>query len=497
MLRRFEVNVGNQEDGDLLPQLDRLDIGTFLVEQEGGHINRHLRMHRRGVVLHGFLFKDAQDMQGGGFGAANVARARAARAGDVAGLGECRAQALARQFEQAEAADLAGLHARAVEAQRLADAVLDFALIALIFHVDEVDDDQAAEVAQAQLPGDFFGGFEVGLECGFLDVGTTCRAAGVHIDRYQRFGVVDDDRPARGQADLARIGGLDLMLDLETREQGHIVAIALDAVDGARHHMFHELLRLVEDLVSVDQDLADIGLEVIADRADHQAAFLVDQEGAFLLLGSGLDGLPQLQEVVEVPLQFFGVASDRCGARNQAHARRDQQLIHHFPQLGALGALDAPRNTAAARIVGHQHQISSGETDEGGQCRTLVATLVLVDLDDQFLPFAQGLLDGRAPGFHARLEERARNFLEGQKAVPFRSVIDERRFQAGFQAGNDRFIYVAFFLFLVGRFDVQVNQLLTIDDGDTEFLGLCRVKQHAFHILAPARYHGGRALCRQ
>jgi hypothetical protein len=52
--------------------------------------------------------------------------------------------------------------------------------------------------------------------------------------------------------------------------------------------MFHELLRLVEDLVGVDQDFADIGLEVIADGADHQAALLVDQEGALLLLGSGL-----------------------------------------------------------------------------------------------------------------------------------------------------------------------------------------------------------------
>jgi hypothetical protein len=49
--------------------------------------------------------------------------------------------------------------------------------------------------------------------------------------------------------------------------------------------MFHELLRLLEDLVGIDQDFADVGLEVIADGADDQAAFLVDQEGALLLLG--------------------------------------------------------------------------------------------------------------------------------------------------------------------------------------------------------------------
>jgi hypothetical protein len=42
----------------------------------------------------------------------------------------------------------------------------------------------------------------------------------------------------------------------------------------------HELLGLFEDVVGVDQDLADFGVEVVADGADDQAGFLVDQEGA-------------------------------------------------------------------------------------------------------------------------------------------------------------------------------------------------------------------------
>jgi hypothetical protein len=65
--------------------------------------------------------------------------------------------------------------------------------------------------------------------------------------------------------------------------------------------------------------------------------------------------------------------------------------------------------------------------------------------------------------------------------VPFGAVIDKRRFQAGLDAGNDRFINVALFLFLGGRFNVQINEFLTVDNGDTQFLGLCRVKKHAFH----------------
>jgi hypothetical protein len=35
--------------------------------------------------------------------------------------------------------------------------------------------------------------------------------------------VVDHDGAAGGQGDLARVGGLDLVLDLEAREQRHVV----------------------------------------------------------------------------------------------------------------------------------------------------------------------------------------------------------------------------------------------------------------------------------
>ena len=41
--------------------------------------------------------------------------------------------------------------------QRVLQRALDGAVVALLVHVDEVDDDQAGEVAQPQLPRDFVG----------------------------------------------------------------------------------------------------------------------------------------------------------------------------------------------------------------------------------------------------------------------------------------------------------------------------------------------------
>jgi hypothetical protein len=96
------------------------------------------------------------------------------------------ADALARHFEQAEMRDAPDLDAGAVVLEAIASAPLDRAVVALLVHVDEVDDDQAGEVAQAQLAGDFLGGFEIGLERGVLDVMFARRAAGIDVDRNQR-----------------------------------------------------------------------------------------------------------------------------------------------------------------------------------------------------------------------------------------------------------------------------------------------------------------------
>ena len=431
-------------------------------------------------------------MQRRRLGAADVAGAVAARAGDVAGLGERRAQALARQLEEAEAADLAGLHAGAVVAQGVAQAVLDLALVLGRLHVDEVDDDQAAEVAQAQLAGDLVGRLAVGAEGGLLDVRALGGATRVDVDRDQRLGVVDDHGAARRQVHLARVGRFDLVLDLEAREQRHVVAVALHARDVARHHVGHELRGLVVDVVGVDQDLADVGLEVVADRADHQAAFLVDQEGAGLALRRALDGSPQLQQVVEVPLQLFRAAADGGGAGDQAHALRHVELIHVLAQFGALVALDAARDAAAARVVGHQHQVAAGERDVGGERSALVAALVLLDLDDELLAFLQGLLD-RGLGVRAGLEVGTRDFLERQEAVAVGAIVHESCLEAGLDARDDGLVDVALAFFLGGRFDIEVDQFLTVHDRDAQFFGLRRIEKHALHLdRSPARRHTGR-----
>jgi len=61
--------------------------------------------------------------------------------------------------------------AGAILPQAIGELALDRAVVALLVHVDEVDDDEACEVAQPQLPRDFLGRLEIGLQRGVLRCG--------------------------------------------------------------------------------------------------------------------------------------------------------------------------------------------------------------------------------------------------------------------------------------------------------------------------------------
>src|SRR3546814_14628852 len=100
-------------------------------------------------------------------------------------LAQARAQALARELEQAEARNPAQLHAGAVEPERTLQAVLDLALVLVARHVDEIDHQQAAKVADAPLAGDFLGRPQVGVERGLTDAATIVAHRVVSIVRHR------------------------------------------------------------------------------------------------------------------------------------------------------------------------------------------------------------------------------------------------------------------------------------------------------------------------
>ncbi len=78
------------------------------------------------------------------------------------------AQALTGHFQQAKARNMADLNTRTVLTHRFTQTVFYRTLVAYRRHVDEVDNNQAAEVTQAQLTSNLIGSFEVGVKRSFF-----------------------------------------------------------------------------------------------------------------------------------------------------------------------------------------------------------------------------------------------------------------------------------------------------------------------------------------
>ena len=196
-------------------------------------------------------------------------------------------------------------------------------------------------------------------------------------------------------------------------------------------------------------------------------------------------------QVVQIPLQLLDRFADPGGAHDQTHVVGVFELAEGFAQVAAVLALDAPRHATGARVVRHQHQVAAGQRDEGGQRRALVAALLFLDLDDDLEALGDGLVDADAAGLPAGLfgEVVARDLLHREEAVALRAVIDEGGFQAGFDAGDAAFVDVGFLLFAGGGFDIEIEQLLAIDDGDAQLFGLSRVDQHSFHCRMSGSMH--------
>ena len=306
--------------------------------------------------------------------------------------------------------------------------------------------------------------------------------------------MVNDDGAARRQVDRAGIGRLDLVLDLEAAEQRCFVAVALDPGRMLGHDVGHELLRLVVNVISVDQDVADVIVEIVADGTDHQAGFLVNQESAFGLAGA-VNRSPELEQVVQVPLQLGGTAANTGGAGDDGHAVGVFQLVHGFFEFSPVVTLDAATDAATPGVVGHQHHIATGQTDEGGEGRAFVAALLFFHLDQQVLAFFDDVLDAGLRGRHIAREVLLGDFFERQKTVAFFAVIDKTGFQRGFNPGHHRFVDVALALFAPFNFDFVVEEFLSVDDGQAALFSLRGVDQHPFHdaflFLLTTQVHGG------
>ena len=59
-------------------------------------------------------------------------------------------------------------------------------------HINEINNDDAAEIAQLKLLRDGFGGFNIGVENGFFQITMPHECTGVDVDRGHGFCLLND-----------------------------------------------------------------------------------------------------------------------------------------------------------------------------------------------------------------------------------------------------------------------------------------------------------------
>ena len=133
--------------------------------------------------------------------------------------------ALAGDGDEAEFVEAQHFRGCAVGAESVFQRRHDFFAVAALFHVDEVDDDDAAEIAQAHLADDFLHGFEVGADDGVFEAvrALADEFAGVDVNGDERFGVVDDDVAAGFQPDLGAQALVNFLLNAELFEDRRVL----------------------------------------------------------------------------------------------------------------------------------------------------------------------------------------------------------------------------------------------------------------------------------
>ena len=262
-----------------------------------------------------------------------------------------------------------------VLAQAVAHAVEHIAPVARRFHVDEIQHDQAADVSQPELPANLLGRLEVHLKQRLvfflLVVALVPMAAGVHVHRHQRLGLVDDDVSTTGQHHLACIGCLKLARDPEPVEYRLRVGIALHLVQrpfGNAADQFFDPLSLGG---IVDDNSLHIFSQKVANRALDQVRFLKNTCAGLLGFNQTGDFFPSLQQDGEIPDEIrLSLPLPRC-PDNDPHAFGDVEFAHNFLQsCTLLAVLDLPGNTGLLR-VGQQDKIAPRQQDVGRHPRPL------------------------------------------------------------------------------------------------------------------------------
>ena len=300
---------------------------------------------------------------------------------------------LAGHLDEAERRDFGDLVARAVAPKAFDEPAKDELAVGLQHHVDEVDDDDPADVAQTKLTDDLLGRLEVVPRHRLLKGAPgACELAGVDVDDGHRLGPVDDQRSARRQPHLPvkRLG--QLLVDSVRGENVRGPGPVLQALGQLGRKLGHVLGDRPPRLGPLDLQRLEILVEDVSDHPDGELRLpLEEHRRPFGVLRLRLDVLPGLREPLDVgPQLLLGRALGRRADDDAVLGGDDlaQQTLEPLPLFVRKFAGNPSHRTRR-----DEDEMAAGEGDLRGQAGALVTDRILRHLDDDRVARFESLFD--------------------------------------------------------------------------------------------------------
>ena len=303
-------------------------------------------------------------------------------------------QALTGHLNQTQRSHLSHLMLSAVTTQALNQATQNQVTVRLKHHVNEVNDDNAADIAQTQLTDNLLSSFQVVLGDSLFQVAAaTGELTGVHVHHGHGFGTVNHQRTTRRQVHLTVQCLRQLLVNAVVVEEVVVTVPLLQAGNQIRRHVGHVRLNGIPRVLALNDHRGEVLVEDVTHGFNHQVGLLVEHLRSQHLAGVSLllNLFPLRTQTVNVVGQLLLRSTLRRGTNNHA-STLGQLVLQNLLQTSTLSVGQLAGNTGH-RTARHVHQEATGQGNLAGQAGTLVTNRVLGDLHQNRIAGLQGVLN--------------------------------------------------------------------------------------------------------
>ena len=330
------------------------------------------------------------------------------------GLNQAPAQPLTGDLNKAQGRHFTQLMAGSVLGQSFTEPAEHQFLVFFQHHVDEVDDDHAADVTQPHLTDDLVSGFEVVAGHGFFEAAARAgETAGVDVNDRHGLGFLNDKRASGRQEHHAIQRLFQLLIKAPVAERilplmvltlvlrQFLFQVRRNAVDVRRHHR--------PRAVTVDNKLIEVFVEEVTHNLDQQIRLFMQCLRAIkvrlrpllatlriLLPGTCPGGhlrarqstefvsflkdrVPHILLPTNITSDILGIDTLRGRADNRTTLIR-QNSGNRFLQTLPFGLRELTRHPVRTPF-GHVHQVPTRQRNVAGKPWPLVPDGILRDLN--------------------------------------------------------------------------------------------------------------------